>query len=127
MAAFGLAMWIPEYNVFSTSALRNYGAIILSFVGAIHWGIALGLPGTAQIRRLSFSVIPPLYAWSTFILPDILAIVALGVGFISACWFDVHEQRQNLVPIWYLRLRLPLTAAVILILINAGIATFLIS
>ena len=34
-----------------SDALYGYAAIILSFVGALHWGLAMGLPGLTDSQR----------------------------------------------------------------------------
>ena len=43
--------------------LLVYGAVILSFVGALHWGFAMTLPGLEPARRsrmMAWSVVPAL-------------------------------------------------------------------
>jgi FtsH-binding integral membrane protein len=44
-------------------ALLAYGATILSFLGAIHWGLALRDGVSASSRLLIWGVIPSLLAW----------------------------------------------------------------
>ena len=47
--------------------LAAYAAIILSFLGAVHWGVALGMQDTLNERELGqllmFSVVPSVLAW----------------------------------------------------------------
>ena len=100
------ALWWP--------ALLAYGAVILSFVGALHWGFALALPtlGTAQRQGLYiWSVVPALVAWPALLWG------APGAGVLLVAGFVLHWlQDRRLVactgaalPAWYLLLRTRLT------------------
>ena len=47
-------------------ALIAYGAVILSFVGALHWAFAMVLPGLSSTQRRNrwiWSTVPALLAW----------------------------------------------------------------
>jgi hypothetical protein len=44
-----------------------YGAVILSFVGAVHWGSRS--PGACSVMRMSISILPALLAWAALLLP----------------------------------------------------------
>ena len=46
----------------------NYGAVILSFVGAIHWGLRCRMAG---VYWFSWSVTPALLAWAAVSLLDV--------------------------------------------------------
>src|SRR5574343_334504 len=48
-----------HHSVLWSDALYGYGAIILSFVGALHWGLAMSLPGLRPCSRLY----SPLLCW----------------------------------------------------------------
>jgi hypothetical protein len=97
-------------------ALLSYAAIILSFMGAVHWGLAIG---AAQLRttQLGFSVFPPLIAWFASFAPQSWNYSLLILTFILLCVFDIIMFKQNAVPKWYPRLRIPLSVIVILSLI----------
>jgi ABC-type Na+ efflux pump permease subunit len=99
------AVWIE--------ALVAYGAIILSFVGALHWGLAMCLPGlTDQQRsaRFAWSVVPALVAWPALLMPAPLAAPPLVFGFIAHYLQDRRLARQATLPAWYLPLRLRLSS-----------------
>ncbi|MEZ5476701.1 MAG: DUF3429 domain-containing protein [Thiolinea sp.] len=53
--------------------LAGYAAVILSFLGAVHWGVVLGqqdwLKETEIRRMLNYSVVPALLAWLALLLP----------------------------------------------------------
>lgn len=99
-------------------SLQSYGAIILSFVGAIHWGIALEYSGgdALQWRMMGWSVVPALFAWATLWLNPQLAVLLLLLGFATQGGVDVRTQAVGRIPAWYLRLRLLLTGGVCLFL-----------
>ena len=78
------AAWLTQAPVHAhvAMALLAYGAAILSFLGAIHWGLAMR-ESHSQIggRQLLWGVIPSLGAWVALLLPpgDGLMLVAFGL------------------------------------------------
>ena len=49
-----------------SDAMLGYGAVILSFIGALHWGVAMcatGLDPAQRRRAFLWSVAPALLAW----------------------------------------------------------------
>jgi hypothetical protein len=97
------------------AALLGYGAVILSFLGAVHWGFALrAAPGSAEAAatplRLVFGVTPSLIAWVALLLPVApgLALLAAAVLGTAAC--ETALAARGLVGAGYLRLRWGLSA-----------------
>lgn len=94
--------------------LLSYGAIILSFMGAIHWGTALerepdrGWP-------YGVAVVPALYGWLIWGLSLInpqavgLLLIALALGFVILLIFDLIRGQAGDFPRWYPRMRVVLT------------------
>ena len=119
-----LALLIPfslDYRTLFEIALVNYGAVILSFVGALHWGFAMTVQDiSAEQRRDRFiwSVIPALTAWVATLLPMPLGCLLLVIGFVGHFLQDRRLLRVISLPAWYLpmRLRLTLVASVCLML-----------
>ena len=102
--------------------LMAYGAVILSFLGGVRWGLCIGpLTGPDRNRELGLSVLPPLVAWVAFLPGPILALGILVTGFIVQCLWDVMSAEQGRLPRWYATLRLQLTAVAVVCLL-AGIA-----
>jgi hypothetical protein len=93
--------------------VKNYAAIILTFVGAIHWGRAMHMQHS---RLLTWSVLPSLLAFSCLMIPSSIALPFLALGFILQLMLDSHQYRP--LP-WFLRIRFHLTAAVVLLLLVA--------
>jgi hypothetical protein len=88
--------------------LLAYGATILAFLGAVHWGLALqAVPDEkpAERVRLVLGVVPSLVAWVALLLPvgTGLAVVA-GAILLTAAMETVAAQAR-LMPAGYLRLR----------------------
>jgi len=110
--------------------LIGYGAVILSFLGATHWGMALAGPFRAFRARwlLGASVVPALVAWLSLLrYPEgpagALLLQALGFGL-----FYAHERwvlGVRVLPAWYLQRRGVLTGVVIAILLGGGLRLWL--
>jgi len=90
-------------------ALIAYGAVILSFLGGVHWGVALAIPGELNWTRLGLSVVPPLIGWISLILSSPKAGVLLTIAFTMMLVIDLRIVSYGVFPKWYGRLRWPLT------------------
>jgi len=98
-----------------------YGAVILSFVGAVHWGLAMA--GDRSPAWFVWSVVPALYAWPPIVFLDTrMALLALVPGFL-VCWsVDRRATAAGLLPGWYMRLRHILTLGASMALAAASLA-----
>lgn len=97
-----------HHGIVWADALVAYGAVILSFVGALHWGFAMALPGMPQaLRRNCFvwSVVPALVAWPAMMLEPVLGAPLLMGGFVAHIWQDHRLAGRVALPAWYLPLR----------------------
>lgn len=104
--------------------LLVYAATIVSFIGAVHWGIALGMADTLSDDRKSwlmvYSVLPALLAWVILLLPENIALFMMAGCVVLAYAAD----RLWLFPLLrsdYARLRWHLTVVVTLSLMIAGV------
>jgi hypothetical protein len=70
----------PEYQAVLLSALRGYGATILSFLGAIHWGLTMRATTTPSPRMLAWGVLPSLVAWVALLLPAASGLLLLAAS-----------------------------------------------
>lgn len=93
-----------------------YGAVILSFVGAVHWGLALG-SGQLAVMRMSISILPALLAWAALLLPATAAAWVLLGGFLALRAWEAMPPVCHTLPAWYRALRTRLTGAVVLMLL----------
>lgn len=126
--AFSAALVAYGESSWSYDALRYYAAAILSFMGGVQWGLAMkdaesGSDSPLLWRRLSMSVAPALTAWLALLLspPFDLMIIAAAFGLLLLS--DLSAVRQGWAPTWYPRLRIPLTAVVIVALLLAALTT----
>ena len=107
-------------------ALVAYGAIILSFIGALHWGLAMTLPDLSERQRSAWfvwSVVPALIAWPAVLFSPIIAAPLLVFGFIAHYLQDRRLVRQASLPDWYLPLRLRLTSVAVICLVASVFAS----
>ena len=128
--AGAVVVWVGsgEWAAFALRAQILYGVVILAFMGAVHWGLAIaaygsdggGAPGWG---RLGASVTPALLAWFATFLVAWAALAVLIVSFVGLFFFDVRESAAGRAPAWYPRLRRPLTIIVVLSL-AASLARF---
>jgi hypothetical protein len=100
----------------SRAALFAYAAVILSFVGALHWGFAMTAPGLDARQRAHlyrWSVVPALLAWPALLVYAKPAMLLLIVGFVAQYRQDrrlaKQAGREGFLPAWYLPLRLRLS------------------
>ena len=82
-----LAVWLLPlaYRAAALTALLAYGATILSFLGAIHWGFTLRDRPAASTRLLTWGVLPSLTAWVALLLPPGPGLLLLAAG-LWACF-----------------------------------------
>ncbi len=102
-------------------ALLGYGAVILSFLGGIHWGLALArdAPG---LRLLGVGVLPSLVGWAGLLVGGDAGLLLLTAGFLAVLAVDIGLSRNGAAPAWFARLRTMLTVAVCLCLLLATLA-----
>lgn len=111
----------PAHAALWQHALLAYGAIILSFVGALHWGLAMSLPDPGAQRSpawFAWSVVPALIAWLALLLTPAPAAALLAGGFLAHLLQDRRLARQSSLPGWYLPLRLRLSSVAVLCLLT---------
>ena len=139
----------PTVTPRAVVALIGYGAIILGFVGGVHWGFAMpvmpalepvplppgpslpmpphAVPGVA--RRLVAGIVPSLLGWGAVILAvyrwDETALVLLIVAFIATIIGEDRANRAGYMPPGYIWLRWGLTAGVLLCLVSVAILRML--
>ena len=114
---FTIGSWIQIPMVSdSPYILITYAAVILSFMGAIHWGIAMSNLKEDNFRYFIISVIPALIAWASLLMPESYAIILLIIGFIALIMYDWAVEKSLRLPSWYLPMRKKLTTVVILCL-----------
>lgn len=88
----------------------GYGAVIVSFLGAIHWGLEwAGYGGTQGYRRYAIGVVAPAVAWPTILLPVEYALITQFLAFNFLYYTDSRACRRGWAPPWYSVYRFVLT------------------
>ncbi len=124
--ALSVLTWAdPAHGRFWQEGLAAYGAVILSFVGALHWGLAMTLDGIAVRRRdalFVWSVMPCLLAWLALLLHSAVSDWVLVGGFLLHYAQDRRLAAITRLPAWYLPLRLRLSSVAIVCLAVGAVA-----
>ncbi len=102
-------------------ALAAYAAVILAFLGGVHWGFALGQPsGRGERARLSLGVVPSLVGWVGLLMVVALdasaGLALLALGFVGTTLVERRGLAAGLVPPGYMTLRYALSGTVVAIL-----------
>jgi len=103
----------------------GYGAVIISFLGAIHWGLEFaGYGGTHGYKRYAIGVWTPAVAWPTIFLPVEYALITQFVAFNFLYYTDSRASKRGWAPSWYAVYRFVLTfivgASIVISLIGRG-------
>ncbi len=79
--ALAAAAWLAPvtHRTQAAFALLAYGATIASFLGAIHWGLAMRGPLTPQPGPFVWGVFPSLVAWVALLLPLSQGLVTMAL------------------------------------------------
>ncbi len=128
LGALGLLL-APSGQALWQTMLLAYAAIILSFVGALHWGFAMRADDNAAPWLYSWSVVPALLGWVALLLPGVLPLLGsdshtgtvmaaalLLLAYAAHYLQDRRLARHQSLPAWYLPLRLRLSTGAVLAL-----------
>ena len=113
LAALGTHSGIDTLVLYSFLGGTTYGAVILSFLGAVHWGLAM------QDERNPYwyvwSITPALFGFASLLLLDVGMRVATLIPLFALAWsVDRKAANHGLIPNWYMRLRSKLTAGAVI-------------
>jgi len=95
--------------------LCAYGAVILSFLGGIRWGVAMQHASMIQDWRVvGWAMVPSLLGWAALLVPPAIGLVLLVIGFVIQFIIDYRSTEAGITPPWFLSLRALLTGGAIL-------------
>lgn len=132
----------PLGSATAIEILISYGAVILSFTGAVHWGFALrdtahpvnGIPLTpavlgAERQLLIFGVIPAIIGWVALSVmlhfqAPALALFLLLVGFFITIVVETIGRGRGVVAANFLLLRWAVSIIVLIVLLIVLFAVF---
>jgi hypothetical protein len=104
-------------------ALQAYSATILSFLGAIHWGLTMRAEQPSQ-GMLVWGVAPSLLAWASLLVPPHLGLWSMAAA-LWACYAVDFKTYVRLGLTHWLPMRLLLTAVSSMCCAWAGIWVYL--
>ncbi|EFQ33113.1 hypothetical protein CGRA01v4_13237 [Colletotrichum graminicola] len=93
----------------------GYGAVIISFLGAVHWGMeyAEKTPHPRRTRfRYGMGVLAPMIAWPSLLMPVEYALTSQFAAFTFLYLADTRAKNKGWTPQWYGVYRFVLTAIV---------------
>ena len=119
IATFKLSFITPDLITFLHNISILYGALILSFLGGCLFSFECLNQSGPNILRSWAAILPTLWALIALQINNFSASI-LAIGFLIVYEFDRRAKSARIVPDWWLSLRLPLTAVVILFLSIIG-------
>ncbi|RTE72243.1 hypothetical protein BHE90_013343 [Fusarium euwallaceae] len=93
----------------------GYGAVIISFLGAIHWGLEYAEKEPLRERtrfRYGMGLAASIIAWPTLFLPIEYALTTQFMAFVALYFADSRAATRGWAPQWYGTYRFLLTAMV---------------
>ena len=102
--------------------MLHYSAVILSFLGAVHWGAGLTSFTEQYVSqsdnwiRIGWSVTPALVAWLAIQMTLLPSLITFILGFAGAFIFDAWSGKKGWLPSWYIKLRKSLSLIVLICL-----------
>ena len=113
LAAVGTHSGIDTLVLYGFLGGTAYGAVILSFLGAVHWGLAMR--DDRSPYWYVWSITPALSGFASLLLLDVGMRVATLIPLFALAWsVDRKAANQGLIPNWYMRLRSKLTAGAVI-------------
>ena len=107
-------VWIPEYHHIATQSLTTYAAVIVTFIGGVHWGIAMQTLNAIDNDHHSvstqfiFSIIPSLVAWIAVVMNQSYSLLIIAICFVLF-WYIEKVFFNKTLKNWYRSLRTNLT------------------
>jgi Protein of unknown function (DUF3429) len=112
LAGVGLLPGYAMQELAQRSAIA-WGAVLLAFTGAVHWGLALA--GRLPWPRAHGALAAPLLGAAGVVIGGQRGVALLVVGF-GGFWLYEHRMLGGLLPPEYLSLRRPITVAICVLL-----------
>lgn len=110
----------PDAHPYVVTALSAYAGVIVSFLGAIHWGFGFAR-ADAPPARFGWGVVPALVAWIAVVMPAYAGLVLHGTMLVVCYLVDRRVYPAEGAAHWLtLRFRLSAIAALCCFLGAAG-------
>jgi hypothetical protein len=106
------------------TALMGYCAVIASFLGGVHWGMARQLPARNANLNYVWGVTPSLLGWMGVMMPAFVGLPLLGLTLAACYWVDRSTYPSAGWAMW-LPMRLHLTVVSVLSCMLGAAAVYL--
>lgn len=106
-----------ENNAMVIHALLSYSTVILSFLGGVHWGIAI--TNYVHDKRvanilIAESVLPSVLAWGGLLHAELhIQLLLLTVLFTFIWAIDSMLVERKVIPVWFFEIRCIITPIVV--------------
>lgn len=124
-----LLVWVPEYHHYAVQSLTIYATVIVTFIGGMHWGLAMQAFKTSSDHddqflrnQFIFSVVPSLVAWLTVVVAQSYSLIILAICFVSF-WYLEKSIFSKTLENWYTKLRNHLTVVATLFIVIGWLGT----
>lgn len=120
--AGALLVWLvrPEAHPYVTLGLSAYAALIVCFLGGIHWGVAMH-EEAPEAALFAWGVLPSFVAWIGVMMPPSAGLVVHGVMLLVCYGVDRRVYPRHGLTHWLtLRFRLSAVASLCCFLGAAG-------
>ncbi len=131
--AFSDLTTLPFFTakLIGAGVLNAYGTVILAFMAGVLWGFATKAPAHLSMRYYVLSVIPAILvffnALYSFAAPLIgygqASLLPLLLGFVALLALDYLFTKAGLTPDWWMKLRIMITAIVVICLGTGQLAS----
>jgi len=123
--ALAALAWQDGLRHWALDTVTGYAAVILAFLGAVHWGRALSdLDQRNHIGTLLFGIMPAMIGWLAIMLPVEFGLPMMIAGLVFV-WGSEQMAFFDVLPAWYRHLRHLLTAGAVLALMIAWAAAMM--
>ena len=80
-------VWVADLQLveFLAHALAAYAAVIVSFLGGIHWGLGFIRPDGPTRLQFFWGIVPSLLSWLALLMPPYAGLPLLGL-IVLACY-----------------------------------------
>tara|TARA_Y100001936_G_scaffold254138_1_gene325521 strand:+ start:5732 stop:6211 length:480 start_codon:yes stop_codon:yes gene_type:complete len=119
----GIWFFSYEIKLIALYNLLNYSVIIITFIGAIYWGVAM-LNNERMVMPYFISIMPSLISWFMlmgFITNYLIILSCFIVIFAFIYFIDIKYTKRDFFPKWYMSLRKIVS---FIVLLSLGFASF---
>jgi multidrug transporter EmrE-like cation transporter len=117
---FGMSTFGPRF--IGPYVQNIYGALILSLMSGVYWSFSLAAGGAAAVRFSLLAILPVAWAFVMVGGGPVAAATYLAIGFVGTLALDWVFWQARLAPGWWMELRLPITAIILLCLVVTALA-----